>query len=60
MPDGGVYTVNVPAAETGGDFVEMEFELPAKCVPPPPHIHSQQVEEYELLDGDFDVTNITF
>jgi hypothetical protein len=29
--------------------------LPAGCVPPPPHVHRQQVEEYEVLEGQCDV-----
>ncbi len=55
MPDGSVYIVRRPAAETGGESVEMEFVLPSGCVPPPPHIHRHQVEEYEVLDGHLDV-----
>jgi quercetin dioxygenase-like cupin family protein len=55
MPDGSVYIVRRPAAETGGEWVEMEFVLPSGCVPPPPHIHPQQTEEYEVLEGRFDV-----
>jgi mannose-6-phosphate isomerase-like protein (cupin superfamily) len=55
MPDGSVYIVRRPAVETDGASVEMEFVLPAGCVPPPPHVHPQQVEEYEVLEGRFDV-----
>lgn len=55
MPDGSVYIVRRAAAETGGEYVEMEFVLPAGCVPPPPHVHREQVEEYEVLEGRFDV-----
>ena len=55
MPDGSVYVVRRPAAETGGAEVEMEFVLPHRCVPPPPHVHPAQVEEYEVLEGRFDV-----
>jgi quercetin dioxygenase-like cupin family protein len=55
MPDGSVYIVRRAAAETGGEYVEMEFVLPARCVPPPPHVHRHQVEEYEVLEGRFDV-----
>jgi quercetin dioxygenase-like cupin family protein len=55
MPDGSVYIVRRPAAETGGAFVEMEFVLPSGCVPPPPHVHPHQVEEYEVLAGRFDL-----
>lgn len=55
MPDGSVYIVRRPAAESDGAFVEMEFVLPSGCVPPPPHVHSHQVEDYEVLAGRFDV-----
>jgi mannose-6-phosphate isomerase-like protein (cupin superfamily) len=55
MPDGSVYIVRRPAAESGGAFVEMEFVLPSGCVPPPPHVHRHQVEEYEVLAGRFDL-----
>lgn len=55
MPDGSVYVVRRPAAETDGAFVEMEFVLPPGCVPPPPHVHPSQVEDYEVLEGSFDV-----
>ena len=56
MPDGSVYVVNIPSSDTGGEHVEMEFILPASCVAPPPHVHPQQVEEYEVIDGTLDVT----
>ena len=55
MPDGSVYIVRRPALESGGAFVEMEFVLPSGCVPPPPHVHPHQVEEYEVLAGRFDL-----
>jgi mannose-6-phosphate isomerase-like protein (cupin superfamily) len=55
MPDGSVYILRRASAETGGEFVEMEFVLPPGCVPPPPHVHPHQVEEYEVLEGRFDV-----
>jgi mannose-6-phosphate isomerase-like protein (cupin superfamily) len=55
MPDGSVYIVRRPAADTDGAFVEMEFLLPPGCVPPPPHVHPHQVEDYEVLAGRFDV-----
>jgi len=55
MVDGSSYIVTRPAAETNGDFIEMEFVLPPGCLPPPPHVHPSQVEEYEVLEGRFDV-----
>jgi quercetin dioxygenase-like cupin family protein len=56
MPDGSVYLVRQPAAASGGEVVEMEFTLPPGCVPPPPHVHRTQVEDYEVLEGTFEVT----
>jgi quercetin dioxygenase-like cupin family protein len=55
MPDGSTYIVARTAAQTGGESVEMEFVLPSGCVPPPPHVHPAQVEEYEVLEGALDV-----
>jgi mannose-6-phosphate isomerase-like protein (cupin superfamily) len=55
MPDGSEYVVLTPAAASGGAFVEMEFILPPRCVPPPPHVHRDGVEEYEVLEGRFEV-----
>jgi quercetin dioxygenase-like cupin family protein len=53
--DGSVITVTRAAAETGGEYVEIELELPSGCSAPPPHTHPQQLEEYEVLEGHFDV-----
>lgn len=55
MPDGSAYVVTRPSAETDRAYVEMEFILPSGCVPPPPHVHPHQVEEYEVLEGSFEV-----
>jgi quercetin dioxygenase-like cupin family protein len=55
MVDGSSYIVTRAAAETNGEYVEMEFVLPPGCLPPPPHVHPSQVEEYEVLEGRFDV-----
>lgn len=55
MPDGSVYVVETPSAETDGAYIEMEFILPPGCVAPPPHVHPQQIEEYEVVAGSFDV-----
>jgi mannose-6-phosphate isomerase-like protein (cupin superfamily) len=55
MPDGSIYVVRHASAEADGAVVEMEFVLPAHCVPPPLHVHRSQVEEYEVLEGRFEV-----
>jgi quercetin dioxygenase-like cupin family protein len=55
MPDGSAYLVTQSSTQTDGESVEMEFVLPSGCVPPPPHVHPHQVEEYEVLDGTFEV-----
>ncbi len=55
MPEGSSYIVKTPAEASGGEYVEMEFVLPDGCVPPPPHVHPEQVESYEVIEGSFDV-----
>jgi mannose-6-phosphate isomerase-like protein (cupin superfamily) len=55
MPDGSVYALTAPAADSGGEFVEMEFTLPPGSVSPPPHVHHGLTEEYEVIEGSFDV-----
>lgn len=55
MPDGSVYAVTTAAADSGGESVEMEFTLPPGSVSPPPHVHADQTEEYEVIEGVFDV-----
>jgi quercetin dioxygenase-like cupin family protein len=56
MPDGlGEYLVVRSNDETGGEYVEMEWTLPPGAFAPPPHRHPSQVEEYEVLEGAFEV-----
>ena len=55
MPDGSVYGVIGAAADNGGLFVEMQFTLPPGSVAPPPHVHARLTEEYEVIEGAFDV-----
>ena len=55
MPDGARYILRTPTAETGGEYVEFEWEFPAGTFAPPPHVHPSQVEEYEVLEGEFEV-----
>ena len=39
------------AAETDGELLEMEATYPGTGVLPPEHLHPQQVEHFEVLDG---------
>ena len=55
MPDGSVYELTAAAADSGGEFVEMRFTLPPGSVSPPPHVHQGMTEEYEVIEGAFDV-----
>ena len=55
MPDGSVYAVLSSAADNGGAFVEMEFVLPSGCVSPPPHVHADLTEEYEVREASLEV-----
>ena len=55
MADGSVYVVTTPTEEAKGEYVEMEFILPADAFAPPPHAHPSQVETYEVIEGRFDV-----
>jgi mannose-6-phosphate isomerase-like protein (cupin superfamily) len=51
MPDGSIYEITVAAGDTAGELTEMVSTLPSGNVPPPPHIHPQQVNEFEVLEG---------
>jgi quercetin dioxygenase-like cupin family protein len=55
MVDGSIYLVRRSSAETNGEYVEMDFVLPPGSFAPPPHVHPEQVEEYEVIEGRFDV-----
>jgi quercetin dioxygenase-like cupin family protein len=56
MPEGlGEYLVVRSNEETGGEYVEMEWTLPPGAFAPPVHRHPSQVEEYEVLEGSFEV-----
>ena len=55
MPDGSVYVLRRSARDSDGAYVEMAFVLPGGCVAPPPHVHRHQVEEYEVIEGRFEV-----
>jgi len=50
-----VYRITKSTAETNGKLLEMEWDLPAGGWAPQPHVHPRLTEEYEVLDGTFDV-----
>ncbi len=54
-PDGSVYRITRSTDETEGALLEMELELPAGGWAPQPHVHPRLTEEYEVLDGSFEV-----
>jgi mannose-6-phosphate isomerase-like protein (cupin superfamily) len=54
-PDGSIYRITRSSADTGGELLEMELELPAHGWAPQPHVHPQLTEEYRVLEGSFDV-----
>ena len=56
MPDGlGEYLVIRSHEETQGEYVEMEWFMPATAFAPPPHFHPTQTETYEILEGSIEV-----
>jgi mannose-6-phosphate isomerase-like protein (cupin superfamily) len=54
-PDGSIYRITRSSAETAGEQLEMELELPAHGWAPQPHVHPRLTEEYEVLEGSVDV-----
>jgi mannose-6-phosphate isomerase-like protein (cupin superfamily) len=55
MPDGARYILQTPTAQTAGQYVEFEWIFPQGTFAPPPHRHPDQVEEYEVLEGELEV-----
>jgi mannose-6-phosphate isomerase-like protein (cupin superfamily) len=53
--DGSEFRITKAAADTDGGYLEMEWSLPPSTETPPKHIHPQQREDYEVLEGAFDV-----
>jgi quercetin dioxygenase-like cupin family protein len=53
--DGSEFRITKCAADTKGDYLEMEWFLPSSTETPPKHIHPQQREDYEVLEGAFEV-----
>lgn len=53
--DGSEFRITKAAADTDGGYLEMEWSLSPSTETPPKHIHPQQREDYEVLEGAFDV-----
>ena len=53
--DGSEFRITKAAADTNGEYLEMEWSLPPTTETPPKHIHPQQREDYEVLEGAFEV-----
>src|SRR3954465_11022966 len=53
--DGTEFRITKSAADTDGKYLEMEWSLPPSTETPPKHIHPEQQEEYEVLEGTFEV-----
>jgi quercetin dioxygenase-like cupin family protein len=53
--DGSEFRITKCSADTNGDYLEMEWFLPPSTETPPEHIHPQQREDYEVLEGAFEV-----
>jgi hypothetical protein len=54
-PDGSIYRVTRSTADTGGELLEMEWELPAGGWAPQSHVHPGLTKEYEVLADSFEV-----
>jgi quercetin dioxygenase-like cupin family protein len=50
-PDGFTLRLVRTATETGGALLEMEASYPGTGVLPPEHLHPQQIERFEVLEG---------
>ena len=55
MPDGSAFRVLRSPEEAGGELVELELLVPPRAAAVPKHRHPLQEEEYEVLEGTFDV-----
>ena len=53
--DGSEFRITKAAADTDGEYLEMEWRLPPSTETPPKHIHPHQREDYEVLEGAFEV-----
>lgn len=53
--DGSEFEVLRSAADTGGETLEMEMYFPPETEDVPEHVHPEQAETYEVLEGTFKV-----
>ena len=53
--DGSEFTVVRSAADTGGEALELEMFFPPTAEDVPRHVHPEQAETYEVLEGAFKV-----
>lgn len=53
--DGSEFTVVKSAADTGGEALELEMFFPPTTEDVPRHIHPEQAETYEVIEGAFKV-----
>ena len=53
--DGSEFTVVKSATDTGGEVLELEMFFPPTTEDVPRHIHPEQAETYEVIEGAFKV-----
>src|SRR5215211_4115798 len=53
--DGSEFRITKAAADTNGEYLEMEWWLPPSTEGPPKHIPPHQREDYEVLESAFEV-----
>ena len=53
--DGSEFRITRSAADTSGEYLEMEWFLPPSTETPPKHIHPKQREDYEVTEGCVEV-----
>ncbi len=53
--DGSEFRITKAAADTNGEYLEMDWWLPPSTETPPKHIHPRQREDSGMLEGAFDV-----
>jgi mannose-6-phosphate isomerase-like protein (cupin superfamily) len=59
MPDGTIFVVQRPAAESSDGATSLEVSIPAEAFAPPPHRHPDATDSFEegtfsvMVDGDW-------